>query len=346
MGRPVRFQLLVPPLAVSSRVISNRSIKESNNICRHVLSARRERGRRAGARGPRHRRAVPHPDARPPGRARRPRRAREVADGLGQDARLRHPARRARRRPTARRPSSLVLVPTRELALQVADELEPLAAAKGVRVGVAYGGAPVRLAGEAPQGRAHRRRHAGPPPGSRRAEAHRRSTPSRSSSSTRPTGCSTWASARRSSGSSAACRRSGRRCSSRRRSTARSASSPGVHAGPRRASSTAARLERRGRRHRARFRPGHRTTTRSTGSIELLEAEPGLSLVFVRTKRGADRLAQKLARRDVDVVAMHGDMTQSQRERALEQLPLGPRDDARRHRRGRPRPRPRRRSPT
>jgi superfamily II DNA/RNA helicase len=57
--------------------------------------------------------------------------------------------------------------------------------------------------------------------------------------------------------------------------------------------------------------------------IELLGSEDGLSLVFVRTKRGADRLAQKLTRRGVDVVAMHGDMGQSQRERALERFRSG-----------------------
>jgi ATP-dependent RNA helicase RhlE len=57
--------------------------------------------------------------------------------------------------------------------------------------------------------------------------------------------------------------------------------------------------------------------------VELLGAEEGLSLVFVRTKRGADRLAQKLARRGVDVVAMHGDMGQPQRERALERFRSG-----------------------
>ena len=48
-----------------------------------------------------------------------------------------------------------------------------------------------------------------------------------------------------------------------------------------------------------------------------LEAERGLALVFVRTKRGADRLVQKLNRRDVRAVAMHGDLSQGQRERAL-----------------------------
>jgi superfamily II DNA/RNA helicase len=48
-----------------------------------------------------------------------------------------------------------------------------------------------------------------------------------------------------------------------------------------------------------------------------LEAERGLALVFVRTKRGADRLVQKLNRRDVRAAAMHGDLSQGQRERAL-----------------------------
>jgi ATP-dependent RNA helicase RhlE len=51
--------------------------------------------------------------------------------------------------------------------------------------------------------------------------------------------------------------------------------------------------------------------------IEELEAERGLALVFVRTKRGADRLARKLHTRDVPTVALHGDMSQGQRERAL-----------------------------
>jgi len=39
-----------------------------------------------------------------------------------------------------RRPAALVLVPTRELAVQVADEFADIAAARGLRVGLAYGG--------------------------------------------------------------------------------------------------------------------------------------------------------------------------------------------------------------
>ena len=57
--------------------------------------------------------------------------------------------------------------------------------------------------------------------------------------------------------------------------------------------------------------------------IEELNADRGLALVFVRTKRGADRLAQKLSRQDVSAIAMHGDMSQSQRERALERFRSG-----------------------
>ena len=56
---------------------------------------------------------------------------------------------------------------------------------------------------------------------------------------------------------------------------------------------------------------------------QLLAEERGLALVFVRTKRGADRLVQKLARHDVQAVAMHGDMTQGARERALARFEQG-----------------------
>jgi superfamily II DNA/RNA helicase len=54
-------------------------------------------------------------------------------------------------------------------------------------------------------------------------------------------------------------------------------------------------------------------------------AEPGTqrSLVFVRTKRGADRLVKRLRSRDVDAVAMHGDKSQRQRERALARFESG-----------------------
>jgi ATP-dependent RNA helicase RhlE len=57
--------------------------------------------------------------------------------------------------------------------------------------------------------------------------------------------------------------------------------------------------------------------------IEELNRERGLALVFVRTKRGADRLASKPLRNDVNAVALHGDMTQSAREKALKRFRSG-----------------------
>jgi ATP-dependent RNA helicase RhlE len=56
---------------------------------------------------------------------------------------------------------------------------------------------------------------------------------------------------------------------------------------------------------------------------ELSAAERGLTLVFVRTKRGADRLVKRLASRSVRAVAMHGDKSQGQRERALANFESG-----------------------
>ena len=56
---------------------------------------------------------------------------------------------------------------------------------------------------------------------------------------------------------------------------------------------------------------------------ELSDAERGLTLVFVRTKRGADRLVKRLAASSVQAVAMHGDKSQGQRERALANFEAG-----------------------
>ena len=56
---------------------------------------------------------------------------------------------------------------------------------------------------------------------------------------------------------------------------------------------------------------------------ELSEPDRGLTLVFVRTKRGADRLVKRLAASSVPAVAMHGDKSQSQREKALARFESG-----------------------
>ena len=60
-----------------------------------------------------------------------------------------------------------------------------------------------------------------------------------------------------------------------------------------------------------------------TTLVGLLKVDDEPALVFVRTKHGADRLVQKLRRHDLDAVAMHGDLTQSARERALKRFDSG-----------------------
>ena len=57
--------------------------------------------------------------------------------------------------------------------------------------------------------------------------------------------------------------------------------------------------------------------------IDILGTERHLALVFVRTKRGADRLRSRLRAKGIQALAMHGDLTQSARSRALDQFATG-----------------------
>src|ERR687888_144039 len=59
---------------------------------------------------------------------------------------------------------------------------------------------------------------------------------------------------------------------------------------------------------------------------ELRDDDRGRTLVFVRTKRGADRLVRKLDRQKVRAVAMHGNKSQNQRQRALASFERGDHD--------------------
>jgi ATP-dependent RNA helicase RhlE len=56
---------------------------------------------------------------------------------------------------------------------------------------------------------------------------------------------------------------------------------------------------------------------------QLRDGGQGRTLVFVRTKRGADRLVKRLRARRVEAVAMHGNKSQGQRERALARFESG-----------------------
>ena len=57
--------------------------------------------------------------------------------------------------------------------------------------------------------------------------------------------------------------------------------------------------------------------------LEILDEERHLALIFVRTKRGANRLQGRLQAKGVAAGALHGDMTQAARERALDRFAAG-----------------------
>ncbi len=54
--------------------------------------------------------------------------------------------------------------------------------------------------------------------------------------------------------------------------------------------------------------------------VELVGEQNGLTLVFVNTKRKVESLARQLRSQDVPTVMMHGDMTQQAREKALQRF--------------------------
>jgi ATP-dependent RNA helicase RhlE len=56
---------------------------------------------------------------------------------------------------------------------------------------------------------------------------------------------------------------------------------------------------------------------------KLISEEDGLVLVFVRTKRGADRLVHRLKQHGVEAAPMHGDLSQPVRERSLQRFASG-----------------------
>ncbi len=79
---------------------------------------------------------------------------------------------------------------------------------------------------------------------------------------------------------------------------------------------------------RARDEIEHRFVTtahehRVEALVSELRRERDLTLVFVRTKHGADRLVKRLATRGVKAVAMHGNKSQRQREQALARFETG-----------------------
>jgi superfamily II DNA/RNA helicase len=54
-----------------------------------------------------------------------------------------------------------------------------------------------------------------------------------------------------------------------------------------------------------------------------IAARPARTLFFVRTKHGADRLAKQLSRAGAEALAIHGNLNQNQRQRALDAFSAG-----------------------
>ena len=65
---------------------------------------------------------------------------------------------------------------------------------------------------------------------------------------------------------------------------------------------------------------------RTQALVRELAADRGLTLIFVRTQRGADRLAKNLKNQGFHAGALHGGMTQGARERALGHFAAGAND--------------------
>jgi superfamily II DNA/RNA helicase len=218
-------------------------------------------------------------------------------------------------------PAALVLVPTRELAQQVAAELETIARAHGLRVGLAYGGTPV--AAQAKKARGAQILIA--TPGRLQDFIERRLV---KLDAVRILVLDE-ADRMLDMGFKPQVERILRRVPSDRQTMLFSATLDGEVGELARAfTRDAAQFQAQTQTETVAADVDHRfvpvtAETKLDRLVEELEADRGLALVFVRTKRGADRLVAKLSRMDVSAVAMHGDMSQRARERALDRFRSG-----------------------
>jgi len=221
--------------------------------------------------------------------------------------------------PTDSRPSALVLVPTRELAAQVTADIEPLAKVCGLSVVAAYGGMPLRSQAN----RAKGAQILVATPGRLQDLAERRLVDL--------SGVRTFildeADRMLDMGFKPQVDRIVRRLPQNRQTMFFSATLDGE----------AGELARAYTNSPSRFEadvlpedPGeiehHFVPVTADSKVETLVEHirsSASTLVFVRTKRGADRLVQKLARHGVRAAAMHGDMSQKARQRALSEFEKG-----------------------
>jgi ATP-dependent RNA helicase RhlE len=218
-------------------------------------------------------------------------------------------------------PTGLVLAPTRELAAQILTELEPLAAAKKLRVATVYGGVGIT----AQAAKAKRAHIIVATPGrledllARRAFSLERIRMLVLDEADRMLDM----------GFRPAIDRIVRACPEARQTLFFSATLEGV-AGDlaRRYTSDAIAHEHRDASRKEDARVEHRfVAVRDEGRLEALiqelESDRDRAIVFVRTKRGADRLVKRLEGRGLEAIAIHGNKSQGQRDRALARFQSG-----------------------
>ena len=220
------------------------------------------------------------------------------------------------------RPGALVLAPTRELALQVAADLRPLAKAKGLRVETVYGGAPIGVQIK------------------KARDAHILvATPGRLFDLIERRAVSLIdvrvlvldeADRMLDMGFKPQVDRILRGVPANRQTMLFSATLDGAVAELARAyTANAIRVQAEAPAEAQRGEVDHTFVAVTVEDkldrlVEQLRSDRGLALVFVRTKHGADKLARKLERQhNIKAVAMHGNLSQNQRERALAQFQSG-----------------------
>ncbi len=222
----------------------------------------------------------------------------------------------------ARRPAALVLAPTRELARQIVDELEMIARARALKVEVVYGGV-----GMEPQIRKAPKAHIlVATPGRLEDLIQRRAL----TLNNIQTLVLDEADRMLDMGFKPAVDRIVGLIPNRSQTLFFSATLEGAAGDLATTYTRDARRHVNAPNHEDRVAIGHRFIGVSSQGAkvdalikEIDAGDRGRTLVFVRTKRGCDRLVKKLSAEDVQSVAMHGDKSQSQRQKALARFERG-----------------------
>src|SRR2546430_2568775 len=217
------------------------------------------------------------------------------------------------------RPSALVLVPTRELASQVTEDIEPLARAKGLSVASVYGGKPMGAQAK----RAKKAHVLVATPGRLQDLADRRMV---DLSGIRILVLDE-ADRMLDMGFQPQVDKIVKRLPGNRQTMFFSATLDGRVGGLASAyTNSPSRIEADLSSAQPAEIEHHFVSVTNDTKVETLVEHIRASestLVFVRTKRGADRLHHELARHHVTAAAMHGDMSQGARERAPSRVETG-----------------------